>query len=293
MNGLLIVNKEAGCTSRDIVNIVSKKLKIKKIGHTGTLDPMAEGVLVLCIGEATKIVEIITSSDKEYEAEITLGLNTDTLDITGNVLKEEEAIFTKEDILKSLVKIKGFYEQTVPIYSAVKINGKKLYQYARNNEEVILPTRTVEIKEIKLISNIKHVNNKTIFSIKCTVSKGTYIRSLAKDIAEILGTIGVMSKLNRTRQGKFLIKDSYKLEDILSDNYKIIPLSDNLFDYKVVIATDLLLKKVMNGALIENIYGEEVILIKDTNDNLLAIYKAYEKDRGYLKPWKMFKGGIL
>lgn len=130
---ILIVNKEKDYTSRDVVNIISKKLNTKKVGHTGTLDPMATGVLVICVDEATKLVEILQAHTKEYIAEITLGLDTDTLDITGNILKEENVNFNKEEIIKALNNLKGFYNQQVPIYSAVKIDGKKLYQYARNN----------------------------------------------------------------------------------------------------------------------------------------------------------------
>ena len=134
MNGILLVNKEPGITSRDVVNKVCKIFNTKKVGHTGTLDPLASGVLVLCIGSATKVVEILTSNDKEYEAEMLLGISTDTYDITGKVLKEEEVFVSEEQIKTALNSMIGTYDQEVPIYSAVKINGKKLYDYARNNE---------------------------------------------------------------------------------------------------------------------------------------------------------------
>ena len=130
MNGVLVVNKEKDYTSRDIVNIISKALKTKKVGHTGTLDPLATGVLVVTVGEATKISELLTSSFKEYIADIELGIETDTLDITGNILKEETVFKTKEEIENILSSMIGSYDQEVPIYSAVKINGKKLYEYA-------------------------------------------------------------------------------------------------------------------------------------------------------------------
>ena len=136
MNGVLVVNKEKDYTSRDIVNIISKALKTKKVGHTGTLDPLATGVLVVTVGEATKISELLTSSFKEYIADIELGIETDTLDITGNILKEETVFKTKEEIENILSSMIGSYDQEVPIYSAVKINGKKLYEYAREKEEV-------------------------------------------------------------------------------------------------------------------------------------------------------------
>ena len=146
INGIINIYKEKGYTSHDVVAVLRGICKQKKIGHTGTLDPIATGVLVLCIGKATKLVEVITSYDKEYEAEVILGIKTDTKDITGKILKEEKAIISKKNIEECLKKMIGTYNQTVPIYSAVKINGKKLYEYARNNEEIELPKRKVTIK---------------------------------------------------------------------------------------------------------------------------------------------------
>lgn len=286
MDGILVINKEEGYTSRDVVNIVSKTLHTKKIGHTGTLDPLATGVLVLCIGKATKLVEVLTSSYKEYEAEITLGVLTDTLDITGNILKEEKPNVDIESINKVLVNFKGAYEQEVPIYSAVKVNGKKLYQYARNNEEVKLPKRIVNIKDICLCSPIKKENDKIIFSIRTTVSKGTYIRSLVKDIAIKLNTIGVMSKLKRIKQGNFTLKDSYTLEDIKNNNYKILPIDLALTNFYSIIVDDVLKKKVLNGSKIANIYKQKYVLFKDENTSL-ALYKTDENDDKVLRVWKM------
>lgn len=291
MNGILIINKEKNYTSRDVVNIIGKHFNTSKVGHTGTLDPMATGVLVICINEATKMVELLQADDKEYIAEITLGILTDTLDITGNILDSVATRVSKDEILKVIDSMKGVYNQEVPIYSAIKINGKKLYEYARNKEVIELPKRKVEIKEINLISDVKYIDSKTIFTIKCTVSSGCYIRSLAKDIASKLNTIGVMSSLNRTREGIFKITEAYTLEDIQNNNYQLISLNKKLFPYKNVIANDELKYKIKNGALIKNIYNEDAILFVDEYDNLLALYKKYDKDLSLLKPWKMFKGG--
>ena len=152
MDGILIVNKPENYTSRDVVNEVGKVLKTKQIGHTGTLDPIATGVLVLCIGKATKIAEILTATEKEYIAEVMLGVSTDTLDNTGKILFEENITVSKEEIKSCLNEMLGFYEQEVPIYSAVKIKGKKLSEYAREEKNVELPKRLVEIKKIELIS---------------------------------------------------------------------------------------------------------------------------------------------
>lgn len=288
MDGILVVNKCEGYTSRDIVNKVSKILNIKKIGHTGTLDPMATGVLVLCIGKATKLVEILTSDEKEYVAEITLGIKTDTLDVTGNVLENCDAIICKEKIIEVLKSMIGSYEQEVPIYSAVKIHGKKLYEYARNNEIVELPRRTVEIKKLSLVDDVHYRDNKTIFKIACVVSKGTYIRSLASDIASNLKTVGIMSKLERIKQGNFTIEESYSLEDIENGNYKLLNISDCLKNYTNIIADDTLIKKIKNGTILNKIYSQDIIVFKDKDNQVLAIYKTYEKDNSKIKPWKIF-----
>ena len=286
MNGILIIDKPKGITSRDVVNKVVKLFNTKKVGHTGTLDPIATGVLIVCIGSATKLVDKLTSSDKEYIASIELGTLTDTLDSDGNILKKENSIKTKEEIIDVLNSFKGKYLQEVPKYSAVKINGKKLYEYARNNEEVELPKREVEIKDIELISDIEYKNNKTIFKFKCSVSKGTYIRSLIRDIATKLNTIGIMTDLRRTRQGNFKIEDSIKIEDISIDN--LINIIDVLDIKKIELTSDIE-KKVLNGAPINNIYNsDEVLFIK--NNEAIALYK---KDNNKLKPYKMFKGGII
>jgi len=287
MNGILLINKGQNYTSRDIVNYVGKILGTKQIGHTGTLDPLATGVLVLCVGKATKLNEILTSEYKEYEAEITLGILTDTFDITGNVLKEQKTNVTKEQILNALHKIKGKYIQETPIYSAVKVNGKKLYEYARNNEFVELPKREVDIKKMELIGDIKQEDNKTIFNIRCLVSKGTYIRALAYDIAKLLGTIGVMSKLNRTKQGDFSIEDCSTIEDVENSNYKLITIEKVLSRFKKVMVDEYLEEKIKNGSILENRCGCEVLFVNKEN-KALALYQPYDKDNTKIKPWKMF-----
>lgn len=287
MDGIVLINKGKNCTSRDVVNQVSKILKTKKIGHTGTLDPIATGVLVLCIGKATKLVEVITSYDKEYEAEVILGIKTDTKDITGKILKEEKAIISKENIEECLKKMIGTYNQTVPIYSAVKINGKKLYEYARNNEEIELPKRKVTIKELKLISDITYEKEKTKFKIKCHVSKGTYIRSLIEDIATNLNTIGTMENLKRTKQGNFQIASANTIQDIENNKFKIYPIEEILEKFYKIEMTDDLYFKIKNGIIIKNNYNHDIVAFTK-NDKVIAIYKEYSKDKTLLKPWKMF-----
>lgn len=286
MNGILLVNKPSGITSRDVVNKVCKILGTKKVGHTGTLDPLATGVLVLCIGSATKLVEILTCNDKEYEAEVTLGIKTDTYDITGNILETVETTKEKEEISNVLDSMIGTYSQEVPIYSAVKIDGKKLYEYARNNEEINLPKREVTISNISLI-DVDNENN-TKFTFKASVSKGTYIRSLVCDIADKLNTIGVMSKLIRTRQGKFNLNDCYTLEQIEQGKYSLIDMKDCLDDFYKVEVNGNLLKAIKNGSLITNRWDKKEILFLNEENNLVALYKIYDKDDTMLKPWKMF-----
>lgn len=289
MNGVLIIDKPKNVTSRDVVNEVVKKFNIKKVGHTGTLDPLATGVLVICIGKATKLVEELTSTDKEYIASVTLGTKTDTIDSMGSILFEEEVTKTKEEIINVLNSFKGSYEQEVPIYSAVKRNGRKLYEYARDGIDIELPKRTVEIKEIELLDDIEYKNNKTMFKFKCTVSKGTYIRSLINDIATRLDTIGIMTNLRRIRQGGFKIEDSVKIEDINERNIRSII---DVLPYKKIELTDNIRKKVVNGALIDNIYNEDKILFIENNE-AVALYKICDSDKSKLKSYIMFKGGII
>lgn len=287
MDGILLINKEKNYTSRDIVNIISKELNTKKVGHTGTLDPIATGVLVICVGSSTKLVEYLTSTYKEYEAEIVLGIKTDTGDITGNILKEEKVKIEKEQIEKVLKKMTKEYYQTVPIYSAVKVNGKKLYEYARNNESVDLPKRKVDIKKLELISDITYNDNKTIFKIRTLVSKGTYIRSLIEDIAYSLNTIGTMKNLIRTKQGDFNLKDCYTIEDIKNNNYQFITKEEALKHFYTVEVDDYLEKKIKNGCILNNIYNKDLILFKK-DGKIIASYKNYKKEEGKIKPDKMF-----
>lgn len=282
MDGILVVNKPKGITSRDVVNKICKIFNTKKVGHTGTLDPIATGVLILCVGKATKLVEVLTSNDKEYIAEIKLGILTDTLDTDGNILKEEECIITKQQLNEVLNSFKMEYEQTVPIYSAVKINGKKLYEYARNNEDINLPSRKVKIKEIELLDF-----NEDSYKFRVVVSKGTYIRSLIKDINDKLGIIGSMSNLTRTKQGKFNIHDSYSIEGIEKGNYKILSITDVLKDRNCVIINDNLFSVIKNGGIINNIYSNDIVTFI-YNDEVIAMYKVYDKDNTKMKPYKMF-----
>lgn len=287
MNKIIVVNKEKGYTSRDVVNILCKKFKTKKIGHTGTLDPIATGVLVICIGKSLKIVDSIVSYDKEYIARVILGVDTDTLDIEGKILHEEKTNITKEELVNVLNSFLGTSIQEVPKYSAVKVNGKKLYQYARNNIEVQLPKKEITVYDIKLLTDIEMVNNHQEFTFKVKVSKGTYIRSLIRDIGKKLNTCAIMSNLTRTKQGKFGIEDSYTLKDIENDNYKALDIKDVL-EIEQVIVKDSLLNKIKNGAIVDKFFTTDKALVLDENNNELGIYITYDKDNTKAKPYKIF-----
>lgn len=271
-NGILIVNKPSGITSRDVVNIVGKTLNTKKVGHTGTLDPMATGVLVLCLGNALKVCELITANDKEYIAKVILGIETETLDTTSPIINTKKTNITKEKIEKVLNSFKGSYLQEVPKYSAVKINGKKLYEYAREGKEIELPKKMVTIYDIQLVSDITYYNDTTTFYIKTTVSKGTYIRSLIRDIGYKLNTYGCMDSLERTRQGIFNIDNSYTLEEIKNNNYKLLSIEESLPNIPLVEVDNKTLFKIKNGVKLKKFFTGDMAIIKDKN-KVVAIYK--------------------
>ena len=275
MNGVLVVNKGKDVTSRDVVNDLVHIFHTKKIGHTGTLDPLATGVLVCTIGKYTKLNLDLTSEYKEYVAGMRLGILTDTLDITGNVLKEEDIKLDKELITKTINSFQKKYDQEVPIYSSVKVNGRKLYDYARNGESVELPVRKVNIKDIKILS----IDGNDV-KFKCLVSKGTYIRSLIRDIGESLNTCATMTSLERTKQGKFDIKDSYTIDDIKNNKYKILSLEEVL-DLDIVTASDNLFKLIDNGVTIEYKSNKDYILFR-YSFNDIALYKKEEDNKYHM-----------
>ena len=281
MDGFIIINKKENMTRRDVVNIVCKKLHTKKVGHTGTLDPMAKGVLVIAVNKALKLVDDITSLNKEYIAEVTLGIKTDTLDITGNVLETEEIrSINKESIEEVLNSFIGEYNMKVPIYSAVKVNGKKLYEYAREGKQVELPMKKVVINSIELLSI-----NQNKFTFKCNVSKGTYIRSLINDICKKLDVIGCMSDLIRTKQGKFYIEDAIGLDDI-NENTKLINMVD-VIDSPILEVNEYLYNRIKNGSKLENRYNYEKLAFT-YNKELIGIYIIDPKDSSKIKPKNIF-----
>lgn len=287
MNGILIVNKPKNYTSRDIVNIISKKLNTKKVGHTGTLDPIAEGVLVVPIGRALKISELLTSEKKEYIAKVILGYETDMLDITGKEIKRNIPNVDKDKLIEVLNSFIGKYNQEVPMYSAVKVNGRKLYEYARSNIQIKPPSKIVEIYSISLLEEPIYKDDTVEFTMKCEVSKGTYIRSLIRDIAYKLSTYGTMKELIRTKQGSFLLEDAFTLEDIQKDNYKLLSIKEALPNIKITKIDDKTLKQVKNGMVLDKFFEEEISLLVDKDGREIAIYK--DIGNGKVKPYKMIE----
>lgn len=278
MNGLLVVNKPKNYTSRDVVNVLNKVFNTKAIGHIGTLDPLATGVLVCLIGKYTKLNNLLTMHNKEYIADFKLGILTDTLDATGRVLDTSNNFIKKEKLVRALKKFKKTYMQEVPMYSAVKVNGRKLYDYARHDEEVVPPKKRVTIYDIELL-DYEYDDVK----IRCTVSKGTYIRALIRDICQYLKTYGVMTGLVRTKINDFKIEDAYTLDEIRNGNYKLLSLEDFL-DFKVIDLDEDNLNRIKNG----NIYCDrenDYILFKYLNENIALYYRINEEE---LKPLIMF-----
>ncbi len=272
MDGIILINKPLNCTSHDVVNKVRKICHTKKVGHCGTLDPLASGVLVLCINKATKALQFITSEDKEYIATITLGKATDTYDLEGKITSEKEYQndLTLKQVEETLKTFLGKQKQVPPIYSAIKVNGKKLYEYARNNEKVEIEPRDIEIYSLELLSFEKNE-----IKIKTHCSKGTYIRSLCVDIASALGYPGVMSSLIRTKSGHFALEDCITLEDLEQNPNQCIPIEEAFKDFKSLMIEDE--KIVYHGKTISS-FLEGQVAIKNKEGKILAIYEQVGKN---------------
>lgn len=251
MDGIINVYKEKGYTSHDVVAKLRGILHMKKIGHTGTLDPDAVGVLPICLGKGTKLCDMLTDTDKTYEAVMLLGTTTDTQDITGRVLEKKDVSLTEMQVIEVVSSFVGDYEQIPPMYSAVKVNGRKLYELARQGIEVERKSRNVVIRSI-------HINDMNLspdhpsVTMTVTCSKGTYIRTLCDDIGKKLGTGACMESLIRTRAGRFYIDESYTVNQIAAIAIKgeaasiVVPV-DSMFDYQSVIIKNESSKLLYNG----------------------------------------------
>lgn len=270
MDGIIIINKPKGYTSHDVVNKIRKVYNTKKVGHTGTLDPNATGVLPILIGKATKLSNYFIEHDKTYIVTLKLGEKTDTGDSEGNIIESKEVPkFRKEEIVKVLQTFLGKQIQTPPIYSAIKLNGKKLYEYARMGQKVDIPKREIEIYNIEL-NNIDTLE--ITFTVAC--SKGTYIRSLCKDIAEKLGTIGYMKELMRTKVDEFNINSSYTLEELENNKGKIISIEELFKNNEKIILNEEKLTLFLNGGRIN--------LGRDTSVAKSKIMKIYNLQNDFI-----------
>lgn len=288
--GFLNVYKPAGMTSHDVVNVLRRITKIKQIGHTGTLDPFAQGVLPICIGKATRLIEYL-DDDKEYLAEISFGKSTNTYDIEGEVTFECESKLTQNEIIEELKAFDGEIMQTPPIYSALKVKGKKLYEYARAGEEVKIEPRKVTIEKIEL-KDFDEENQKAQVLIKC--SKGTYIRSIAHDLGQNLRVGAHLSKLIRTQAGKFFVDNTIALDEIktIQDVEKNIINPLDMLNLPTIVINEEDHKKVLMGQGINGtqyiksptsvdadflilIYNDKVNAIAKFEDNLIKVKKVF------------------
>lgn len=274
INGIIVINKPKEYTSHDVVAKVKKILNIKKVGHTGTLDPNATGVLPLLLNTGTKLSKYLIEHDKEYEVTLELGIKTDTADIEGNVIKKEEINWEKlNDIEETLNTFLGEQTQIPPIYSAIKVNGKKLYEYARSGQNINIESRNIQIYEIEL-QKIDKQKNEINFRVHC--SKGTYIRSLCEDIAQRLGTIGYMKELTRTKVGNFTISEAVKIEEIENNKEQIIKEKlisiEKFFESKESIKLNKKqLDKFLNGVKIRIDKQEDICRIYNENNEFIGI----------------------
>ena len=302
MEGILPLFKPKGMTSHDCIFKLRKILRIKRIGHTGTLDPEVDGVLPICIGRATKVAEYITNAGKAYEGEVTIGRATTTEDATGDTVSEKtiNQTFSRQEILTMLDSLTGPITQTPPMYSAVKVNGKRLYEYARQGIEVERPSRTVTIYSLELLDDRETFSGESIqFRFRVSCSKGTYIRTLAVMMGELLGYPAHMSKLTRIQAASFKLDDCVTLTQVeeLVENGTfsgvLRPIEEALSYLPKLVINDKLAEKIKNGAVLpipahlQDFTGPVVI---STEEGLaLALYRAHPLKPDLMKPEKVLR----
>lgn len=271
MFGVINIYKPKGMTSHDVVGILRKKLNIKQVGHTGTLDPFAEGVLPVCVGKATRLIEYF-DDDKEYLATVQFGSQTTTYDLEGNITQTSSIKITQTNLEKALEIFQGEILQTPPIYSAIKVNGKKLYEYAREGKEVKIEPRKVTIYKIEL-KNFDELKQQAEITIKC--SKGTYIRSIANDLGVNLGCFGHLVKLIRTQAGKFVVENSVQLDDLDIKNKIQSPLE--ALSLPQINVNDIMHERISHGMSIKTNtdkikIGDFLILIYNNNIDAIGVF---------------------
>ena len=289
INGIVIVNKDKGYTSHDVVNVIRKIFGTRKVGHTGTLDPDATGVLPICIGKGTKLADMLTFSDKCYKARVRLGITTDTQDISGEILSQSDVNVTEDELFDAIKKHTGEIMQIPPMYSAIKINGQKLCDLARKGIEVERKPRKVTIYSAEFDSF-----NGLEFNLTVSCSKGTYIRTLCDDIGKFLGCGGVMTELQRTKSSVFSIENSYTLDELkqkTEDELKsiLMPVDSVFLNYPEMHIDDNLKKRITNGALCFVKCSEGTYRIYDKENNFLCLAEVKEENgKKNLKSIKTF-----
>ena len=287
--GILNINKEKGISSAKVVSLVRRALDMKKVGHTGTLDLEASGILPIVVGKATRVSDYMMTKDKVYETEMILGAKTDTLDAAGEITARSDKKVSKEEFLEAMNTFRGEVEQIPPMYSALKVNGKKLYDLAREGIEIERKRRKVIIYDIKLLEF-----DFPKATIRVTCSKGTYIRTLVDDIGEKLGTYAYVDELIRTRVGDFDIKDAIKSEDILniekSDIIKALrPIDSALKDFDKIVLDKKYLEKLVNGQIVEVEEKVNELIRVYADDDFIGLGKNYsENGKNFLKMEKVF-----
>lgn len=277
MDGILLIDKPKGMSSHDVVNVVRKAYRTKKVGHAGTLDPDATGLLVIGVNKGTKILQYLTADDKVYEATICFGAVTDTLDNTGEVLFEEpvEDLSDFEYALQSFV---GDYEQTPPMFSAIKYKGKRLYEYAREGIEIEdRPSRMIQIHEIEALGDVHYDSEKAYASYRVHGSKGLYVRTLSYDIGAKLGVPAYNYSLCRVRSGRFLLEESYSLDDLQQGETVLLSLTDALCNYPKITADDAMQEDIKHGRYLSkgDFPTTALTRVVDRNDTLLALYEEH------------------
>lgn len=289
LKGILNVNKEKGISSARVVSLVRRALNMKKVGHTGTLDLEASGVLPIVIGKATRVSDYMMTKDKVYETELILGAKTDTLDAAGEIIEKSDKEVTREEFLQAMKTFKGEIDQIPPMYSALKVNGKKLYDLAREGIEIERKKRKVNIYDIELLD---FAFPKA--TIRVTCSKGTYIRTLVDDIGEKLGSLAYVNELARVRVGDFDIKDAIKSEDLLEIPKedlikKLYPIDTALKDFDKIILDRKYLDNLVNGQIVEvdKTYGK--IIRVYAGDDFIGLGNNFSQDgKNFLKMEKVF-----
>lgn len=296
--GILALYKPRGMTSHDCVNRIRRLFKTKKVGHTGTLDPEVDGVLPICIGRATKVAEYMSDFDKTYIGEVTIGSSTTTEDAHGEVVETRAVSHTisQSKLEAVLNEFSGAIQQTPPYYSAVKVNGRRLYEYARKGIKVERPTRSVTIHELTLTNVEEASNGQQPFSFTVRCSKGTYIRTLAVDIGARLGYPAHMSSLTRIASGSFDTSHTVTFETLeemtVEERYDTLyALEHALSHFPRKVADPELEERIKNGAVINNedqSFGAERFLFYNEKGECLALYQPHPKKEGWIKPEKLF-----